>query len=286
MAKRYPLDTRFAIVDAFDSGLLRGECSVNEIADAVGANRKSVGRTLQVIGFRMVRKRYGVLESIPARWAPPRERGVPWPKLKRPSPATRGILDLYDTGRSSGRCYARDLAPLLGLTEEAVVQGLRRLGFKVVKKAHKKFVHMEPAIWAPPARWPEVLEKQRELHRNGLSTGAVMRATDLSAEVTAIIGKAVKLLDVDDVPLDRRGALKAKIKTVVQEVYRTMEYDSVARQELASWLGESRDANVQYLQSRVEGYVRFASRKTCQHCGHNPAKLRENHRAREPIVTR
>ena len=280
MATRYPLDTRFAIAEAFDSNLLRGECTVNEIAATVGANRKSVGRTLLVMDFRLVQKPSPVRERIPARWEPPRN----WPKLKRHSRITRAIMEAYDSGRWSGRCYVRDLAPMLDLPEETVAHGLKRLRFKVVKRAHLKFIRMEPAVWSPPRRWPDLLQKQRELRQSGLSTGSVMRATDLSAEITAIINDAVKLLDIEDVPLFKRGALKLKIREVVQEVYRKAAVDNIARQELASWLGERPDANIGYLQSRIEGYTRFASKRLCQHCGNNPAKLRDNHhRATEPI---
>ena len=269
MANRYPLDTRFAIADAFDARILRGECSVNQIADAVGANRKSVGRTLVHMGFACTRKACVLTEPIPPRYAPPRSL----PRLARPSPITQGIIDLYDSGRWSGRCYARDIAALLGVTEDKVGRGLKRLKFTVVKRAHSKFVRMEPAVWASPTEWPELLQKQRDLKRSGLSTGQVMRATDLSAEITAIIDAAVKLLDVQDVALFKRGALKEKIKEVIQEVYTKAVRDSIARDELARWLREDPGANRAYLQSRVEGYVRFASKRLCQHCGRNPARL-------------
>ena len=274
MAKRLPLDTRFAIADAFDSGMLRGECSVNEIADAVSASRKSIGRTLKVIGFKEVQKRRPLTEKIPSRWAPPRK----WPTLKRHHPTAEAIMLLYSSGQWSGRYYVRDLAPILGVTEKTVRQALERLKFKVVKRAHTKQIGVQPAVWAPPPVWPELFQKQRELHRSGLSTSAVMRTTDLSAELTAIIDDAVKLLDVAEIPLYARGEMKLKIRKVVQDVYRKATFDSIARHELAGWLGERDDANVQYLESRVRGYVRFASRKTCPECGHNPTSERSTHR--------
>ena len=260
-----------AIAEAFDSRRLRGECSVNEIADAVGANRKSVGRTLKVIGFRLVRKRYPLLEPIPARWAPPKT----FPKLARHSAVTRGIIDLYESGQWSGRCYARDLAPLLDVSDKSVVQGMRRLKFRVVKRAYLQFVRMEPAVWAPPYQWPDFLRQQMQLRRSGLSTGAVQRTTELSAEVTAIIDDAVRRHDVADVTLYRRGAMKTKIKEAVQAVYRRATFDNIAREELAGWLRESPDAHVGALESRVKGLVRFATSKTCPECGHNPAKGRQ-----------
>ena len=94
MAKRLPLDTRFAIADAFDNGTLRGESTVNEIAAAVGANPKSVGRSLRVMGFRMVRKSLTITERIPARWEPPRQ----WPTLERHTSTTQAIVLAYKTG--------------------------------------------------------------------------------------------------------------------------------------------------------------------------------------------
>lgn len=281
MARRLPLDTRFAIAQAFDNGQLRGDCTVNEIADVVGVNRKTVGRTLKVVGFTLVRKVQPLYERITARWSPPRK----WPELKRHSPLTQGVVDLYDAGRWSGRCYASDLAPLLEASEKAVAHALRRLKFTIVKKSHLKFVRMEQAVWRRPYAWPEVFQKQRELRRSGLSTGQVIRATELSAEVVGIIENAVRKLDVAELQLYQRGKMKAKIKEVVQEIYRKATFDHIARQELAGWLGESPDANVQYLQTRVEGYVRFATNRICPHCGRHPAQRRENHRATEPIGT-
>ena len=271
MAKRRALDIRFAIADAFDSGTLRGDCTVNQIADAVGARRDSIGRTLRVVGFHPVRRRQPLYNRIPARWDPPRN----WPQLKRHSPLTKALVELYHSGRWSGRCYARDLAPLLEASEKAVAHALRRLRFRIVKKSHLKFVRMEPAVWAPPKRWPEIFQKQRELKLGGLSTGQVIGATDLSAQITGLIDDAVRRLDIEDILLYKPGALKAKIREAVQDVYRQARLDNVTRQDLASWLGERPDANVQYLQTRVKGYVRFASRRTCPHCGRNVAAERQ-----------
>ena len=285
MGKRHPLETRFAIADAFDSGLLSGVCSVNEIADAVGANRKSVGRTLQHMAFHLVRKPCAVTESIPARWAPPQERGVRWPVLTRSGTAPQAIKGLYDSGKVAGRCYARDLAPLVGVSEETVVHALRRLRFKVVKRAHMKFVRMEPATWRPPAVWPPLFQKQREMHRAGVSAGQIATATTLSAEIKAIIERAVRDLELEEIPLNKRGALKTSITKTIKDIYAdvvargqttittTDDYNTIARQELAEWLKESEDANPNFLKSRVTGYVRYASNKICQHCGKRPAKL-------------
>jgi hypothetical protein len=158
---------------------------------------------------------------------------------------------------------------LVGVTEKTVVHAFRRLKFTIVKKSHLKFVRMEPAVWAPPYEWPSLFQKQRELHRSGVSTGQVMSATDLSAELEAIINDAVKKLDVEAIPLYERGALKERIKQVVQDLYRSATYESVAKQELAGWLGERPDANVEYLESRVRGFVRFATRNRDCPCGHN-----------------
>ena len=55
--------------------------------------------------------------------------------------------------------------------------------------------------------------------------------------------------------------------------------DSVDRQELARWLGERPDANRRFLESRVKGYVRFASKKLCVHCGLNATDPHDKHTA-------
>ena len=188
------------------------------------------------------------MTPIPNRWSPPRN----FPKLPRPSAVTKGILALYDSGQWAGRCYARDLANLMDVPEKSVAHGLTAVEVQGREAGLlAKFVRWDPAVWAPPPEWPPVLRKQRQLHRSGLSTGAVMRATELSAEVTAIIDDAVRRLDVADVPLYRPGAMKAKIKEVVQDVYRRATYDNVSREQLASWLMESPDVHGRWTWSRA-----------------------------------
>lgn len=273
LAKRYPLDTRFAIADLFDAGILKGECTVNEIADAVGASRKAVRGTLVVIGFRNTRKQKPLRECRSTLWIRPRK----WPKLSRHSAVTRGIIDLYESKSVSRRCCTDAFVEELGYSEDAVVRGLKRLKFSIVKRAHKKQVGIVPAAWTPPDRWPVFFQKQRELHKGGMSTGSVMRATDLSAGVAAIIDDAVRILNVENIPLYKPGAMKATIKQVVRDVYRKAllnrpDFDTISKSDVAGWLGESRNAELGLIQSRIKGYVRFASNRKCLHCGRNPAE--------------
>ena len=199
-----------------------------------------------------------------------------WPSLKRHSPNTRAVIELYESGGWTGRCYSRDLTPLLGISEEAIAHALKRLKFTVTKKAFSKTVGHAPAVWRPPVEWPKQLLKQRELRGDGLSTYSTMSATDLLIEEAATLIDDAKLrLFVNDVPVFKRGALKVQLREVIGELFEKATKDLVARQELAGWLGESPDANVQYLQTRVEGYVRFTSGRTCLKCGHNPARSRD-----------
>ncbi len=102
-------------------------------------------------------------------------------------------------------------------------------------------------------------------------------------------------LDVADIPLSARGALKSKIKEVVQAVYeqarekRLHEADNyVTRQELAEWLGEGPNDSMGNLRNRVQGFKLYATRRNCPACGKNAAAaLREKHthRAETPIAT-
>ena len=107
---------------------------------------------------------FGLNQRVPTRWAPP----LNWPNLPRPSAATLAIVALYDSGGWSGCCYVRDIAPLVALPEMSVAHALGRLGFKLVKRSHMKFVRMEPAVWRPPARWspprPSVLTIEYTRH--------------------------------------------------------------------------------------------------------------------------
>ena len=263
----HPLDAKIAIAELFDSGRFNGQATSDEIAEAVGIKWQTVGRRTQGLDFTLVKKRSPQRVKIPHRFAPPRN-GLKLPK--RAGPVTKDIVALYEEGRWTGPCYARDLAGLLNVTEDAVGRSLKALRFKMVKRAHRKFEKWLPAVYAPPPEWPALFQKQRELRRSGLSADAVMRATDSAAGVTAIIERAVRALDMSDVPLDARGALKKKIKGVIADIHREWSRDSIPRSELARWLKEDGERPVAYLQSRVEGYVRFASRRTCPHCGRKP----------------
>ena len=152
-------------------------------------------------------------------------------------------------------------------SENSVGHALKRLRFKVVKRAHHQFVEWLPAIWERPHQWPDMLLRQRDLRRSGLSATRVMAATDSAAAVAEIIRVAVQKLDVSDVPLDRRGALKAKIKEVIAEVYREWSQESISKRELAEWLKESPNAPKSALMARGEQLMRFALRKQCPSCG-------------------
>ena len=60
------------IADAFDSGALSGDTSVNEIAEAVGVSPASVGMAIETLDFATVKSRRILKPRVPARWSPTR----------------------------------------------------------------------------------------------------------------------------------------------------------------------------------------------------------------------
>ena len=262
MAKRTALDVRLDIVDAYDSGLLTGNATVAEIAKVVASTPRSVGKALTACQYRTVRDMRNISERIPARWTPPRRL----PTLtNRHSALSRAIVAVFDEGRWSGRCYARDLIPLVGSDEKAISHTLKRLGFKIVKRAHSKFVRIEPAVYSPPGTWPPKIRKEAELRGLGLSTGQVAKTMELAAEISAVIDSAIRKLDVQDIPLNKRGQMKAKIHEVIRDNFN----DSIPRQEVASWLGESSEAPMSSLKGITVNLRTFASNRghDCSECG-------------------
>ena len=263
------IDAQIAIADAFDSGILKRQATSVEISDATGIGTKRIPRIQRSIGLHIVKNRTARREWIPSRFAPPRKhREFNFPNLGRPSPVTKAVVEVYESGQWSGPCYAYNLADRIpNANEESVVRALKRLKFKVVKRGHNKITGYDPPVYERPYKWPDVLMRQRELRQRGVSVGMVVSATDSAAAIPAIIHKAVQALDVSDIPLYKPGALKARIKAVLTEIYYEWDRDSISRRELAGWLKESPDAPLPALMARGERLMDFALRKKCPHCG-------------------
>lgn len=231
MPKRTALDVRLAIVDAYDSGALNGEMTAAEIAKAIGSTPRSVGKALMVIQFRMTQKRMTITERIPHRWQPPRR----FPNLTaRHSDLSHDIVGVFEDGDWTGRCYARDIAPLVESDERRVSAAFKRLGFKIVKRAHTKALGAKPAKFRPPLSWPPLIEKQRELRAAGLSVGQVEKATELAAEIEAILDAAEVKLAVEYIPLTQRGQMKAKIREVIADYHRAFKAKQLGQVRVVS----------------------------------------------------
>ncbi len=257
MAGKHPLDLRIEIADLFDKGVLAGTTPLDRIAVSVGEKPHRTRSAIRALGFEMFKARARIWRQVPTRWAPPRK----WPELtRRHRQVTHAVRDLYDTRRVTGRCYAADLAPLVGASEESVVYALKTLRFKVVKKAHKRHAGYESAIYTPPREWDDLFERQRMLRRSGLKADAVIRMTDAAAQLAGIIDRAVRDLDVQNIPLDKRGRLKDSIRKVIEETYHVAERDYIPRMELVKALGASSVdgaekllADVQLLRQQANG---------------------------------
>ena len=255
MATRHPLDLRIEIAELFDTGRLGGRVAVDDLALTVNATRYSVNRAILLLNFTTVTKRNRIMQSIPARYAPPRK----WPDLSgRSSIVTHNIKDLFVSGSFTGRCSAEVIASLVGVSTESAGRSMKALRFKTVKRRTVKHVGWESAIIEPPRKWPEIFQRQRELRRAGLSAACVITATDSAAGIPDIIKLAIQRMDISDTSLNKRGGMKANIKEVIREIYRELTRDSIPRRQLAEWLGEDAEANVPALEARVRGLIRFA----------------------------
>ena len=248
---------RIEIADLFDKGVFAGTTPLDQIAVAVGEKPLRTRSAIRALGFEMFKARARIWQQVPTRWAPPRNL----PGLtRRHRQVTHAVRDLYDSRRVTGRCYAADLAPLVGASEESVVDALKTLRFKVVKKAHKRHAGYESAIYTPPREWDDLFQRNRMLRRSGLKADTVMRMTDAAAQLAGVIDRAVRELDVQNIPISQRGKLKEGIRKVIEEAYRVAERDYIPRMELVKALGASSVdgaekllADVQLLRQRANG---------------------------------
>lgn len=236
MAGKHTLDLRIEIADLFDRGVFAGATPLDRIATAVGEKPLRTGSAVRALGFKMFKARARIWRQVPRRWAPPRKL----PELSRRHRAvTHAVRDLYVSRHFTGRCYAADLAPVVEASEEAVEHALKTLRFKVVKKAHKRHTGYESAIYTPPHEWDDLFERQRMLRRSGLKADTVMRMTDAAAQLSGVIDRAVRELDVRDIPIAQRGKLKESIRKVIEEAYHVAERDYIPRMELVKALDAS-----------------------------------------------
>ena len=258
MANIHPLDLRMKIADLFDQGRFAGQTPLSEIASFTGAKPASLRRAILLLDFTTVKSRKRIMQPVAARYAPPRR----WPALtKRHHPTVHAVQDLYASGRYSGRCYASDLAPLVNASFESVGRCLKTLRFKVVKRAHVVHVGWESAVVAPPREWPELFLRQRTLRQSQIKAETVMRITDAAAELAGVIGRAIRELDVADIPLDQRGQMKAQVKKVIASLYKQhngAEADSISRDDLAAAVGASGIETKNQLLGKIQDMRRTA----------------------------
>ena len=270
----HPIEARIAVADAFDTGRLPRQATTAEIADATGVRLNSLTRLKGALNFKGIKSKTQLWEQIPHRYAPPRN----FPRLNgRVGPVTKAVLALYESGQWSGPCYVRDLVPLIdGSTDDAVGRSLERLKFKLVKRRHKKAIGYAPAIWERPRDWPDILQQQRELLRLNVSPGKIHSTTDSAAGLGGIIKDAWTKLAIKDIPLDKRGAMKAQIKEVIIEAYeagrKDIDPDNISILELAGLIGESPNSPKAALRARMRHMVNYVMTKTCEHCGQKVRK--------------
>ena len=189
MPDRQPLDLRIEIGGLFDRGTLVAPVALGGLAARVALQRYSVKRAISVLGLHHHRKAYqeNGRHTGANRPAPYVRRGqVSRSLFGCNCPSTQDVLELFESGRMTGRCSAEDIAQMVDVSAERARRCLKALGFKVVKRQTKKHVGWKSEVVAPPYGWPDLFQRQRELHREGVSAGAVFRATDAAAGVDGV----------------------------------------------------------------------------------------------------
>lgn len=178
------------------------------------------------------------------------------------------IADLYDSGRYVGRCTAEDIAARLQSRGKSVGIALKTLGFSKVsrrkavrEKGSKRMTHI-PVQWEPPKEWPEIFSMQRRLRKAGISAAATLRATDAACGEADILESAIGSLLLQDIPVRKRGALKAKIKEVIREERHEYKTRSILLVELAERLRESPFISKEGLLNRVSAFLNIERRES------------------------
>ena len=158
------------------------------------------------------------------------------------------IADIFDSGRYAGRCTAEELAVRLQARSRSIGKAFSVLGFervvkaKTIREKRTKKVTKVPAEWSPPKEWPALFRLQREIRKKGVSAAGTLRATDAACDMPDILEKTLTALLLDNVPVNRRGALKAKIKEVIlKDLAELAEYqtENILLVELAEALRDT-----------------------------------------------
>lgn len=177
------------------------------------------------------------------------------------------VADLYDNGRYVGRCTADDLASRLQSRKGSVGTALKALGFRKVTRQKTKREKgakrntVVPAQWEPPSEWPEIFAIQRRIRKAGVSAGGTLRATDAACGEADILQSAIGELLLQEIPVNKRGALKAKIKEVIVEERREYQTNSIKVVELAESLRETPLIGKAGLLKRVEAFLNIERRE-------------------------
>ena len=176
------------------------------------------------------------------------------------------IAELYDTGKIAGKATVQDIVVALGSPEgkqRSVGIALKRLGFERGDRRRAGSTRKSPFCeWTPPAEWPADFKAERRMRQLGMDSGQVQRASLAAFGMGDVLDDAIDALLIGRVEIGARGKLKAEIKRIVVDTLAELREDSIARRELAEWLREAPDANKQFLENRVKGLVRIATRRS------------------------
>ena len=227
------LDKKIEIADAFDRGAFAGidKVDTDSIAAVVGMKSWAVSRLLKTMGFERV-TRY---RSVPVR----KDRVYEYPaRVKLPSlkrirnEDARTIVEAIGEHRIPRQFTTSLLYSRLGHTLSDYTIGLKghlpkglhgslgRLGFTNHRPTGFKSKNETfPATWRAPLEWPALFAEQRKMRRNGLRVSSVLRATEYAAKLGPLINIALEHLDMESIPYDRRGALRAAIHSIIVDAF-------------------------------------------------------------------
>lgn len=236
------------IRELYDSGQWVGRCYARDLAQLCDLSEDQVGRALKRLKFRVVIEgRWRRIGETPPVWRRPKE----WPPLIAKQRELRKSLGTYAVMR------ATDLS--------AAFQE-RRSARKDLKASRDEGERPVVEYQVFTSLFEDAIDR---VVRDGGGIGALYK----QGVLTEAIREAI-----------RESYTKARVTAEEEELDETdHDLNYIARQELADWLGERSDAARGYLETRVRGYLRFASMRICPHCGRDARTQQSHHRAETPI---
>ena len=175
------------------------------------------------------------------------------------------IYEAHAAKKIPSSCTAQDVAGIVGCTSRQAGRYMKAMGFRLISKQKcrkdgKKWV-MVPSVYERPYSMPTWAQIAKKCRDRGMSVGQTERAIKQALELEIVLERAMDNLILDGVLWDKRGAMTREIRRIMRRMLSEAIPNSDLARELAKALGESADANGQYLLNMAENYMRAATRR-------------------------